>query len=307
MKTILSKMIFVFGDRVIIQKAGDVIPEVVGVVKEKRDGTQKIFEIPKQCPVCGAQAVREEGDAVVRCIGIECPAKLYRSIIHFASKEAMDIDGLGEAIIAELIEKKLISNIADIYKLTFEDIASLKKNGKKFAQNMMNAIEKSKHKDLYCLINSLGIRHVGIKLAKTLAKYYKTMEQLENASYEELCIIDDVGEITAQTISEFFKQEQTKDLLTKLKQVGVNMKALKKQSEDARFDGKVFVLTGSLEHYTREEASQIIEYFGGKTSSSVSKKTDYVLAGEEAGSKLKKAQELGVTIISEEEFKNMTK
>lgn len=293
------------GDRVIIQKAGDVIPEVVGVNKEKRDGTEKVFEMPRICPVCGAEAVREEGEAIVRCIGIECPAKLYRSIIHFASKDAMDIDGLGEAVIGELIERKLISNIADIYNLTFEDIASLKKNGKKFAQNMMDAIEESKHRELYRLINSLGIRHVGVKLAKSLAKYYDTMEKFMNSSYEELRSLEDVGEITAKAIYEFFSQEQTKDLIEKLKKAGVNMRVLEEKNTDERFAGKTFVLTGTLEHYSREQASEIIEKFGGKTSSSVSKKTDYVLAGEEAGSKLKKAQELGITIISEEEFVTM--
>lgn len=290
------------GDRVIIQKAGDVIPEVVGVNKDKRDGTEKIFEMPRICPVCGAEAVREEGEAVVRCIGIECPAKLYRSIIHFASKDAMDIDGLGEAIIGELIERKLISNIADIYKLTIDDVASLKKNGKKFAQNLINAIEESKKRDLYRVINSLGIRHVGVKLAKTLARYFKDMDKLIVATYEELRMIEDVGEITADTIYEFFRQEQTIDLINKLKQANVNMKAEIQENEDGKFAGKTFVLTGSLEHYSREEASEIIEKMGGKTSSSVSKKTDYVLAGEDAGSKLKKAQELGITIISEEKF-----
>lgn len=293
------------GDRVIIQKAGDVIPEVVGVNKDKRDGTEKIFEMPRICPVCGAEAVREEGEAVVRCIGIECPAKLYRSIIHFASKDAMDIDGLGEAIIGELIERKLISNIADIYKLTIDDVASLKKNGKKFAQNLMNAIEESKKRDLYRVINSLGIRHVGVKLAKTLARYFKDMDKLIVATYEELRMIDDVGEITADTIYEFFRQEQTIDLINKLKQANVNMKAESQENENGKFAGKTFVLTGSLEHYSREEASEIIEKMGGKTSSSVSKKTDYVLAGEDAGSKLKKAQELGITIISGEEFITM--
>lgn len=293
------------GDRVIIQKAGDVIPEVVAVNLKKRDGTEKIFEMPRICPVCGAEAVREEGEAVVRCIGVECPAKLYRSIIHFASKDAMDIDGLGESIIAELIERGLIGNIADIYHLTFEDIASLKKNGKKFAQNMIDAIEESKHRELYRLINSLGIRHVGVKLAKSLTKYYRTMEQLINSSYEELRLIEDVGEITAQTIYEFFRQEQTIDLISKLKEAGVNMEVTEETITDSRFEGKTFVLTGSLEHYSRDQASEIIEKLGGKTSSSVSKKTDYVLAGEEAGSKLTKARELGVTIISEEEFVQM--
>lgn len=293
------------GDRVIIQKAGDVIPEVVGVNKDKRDGTEKIFEMPRICPVCGAEAVREEGEAVVRCIGIECPAKLYRSIIHFASKDAMDIDGLGEAIIGELIERKLISNIADIYKLTIDDVASLKKNGKKFAQNLMNAIEESKKRDLYRVINSLGIRHVGVKLAKTLARYFKDMDKLIVATYEELRMIEDVGEITANTIYEFFRQDQTIDLINKLKQANVNMKAEIQKNENGKFAGKTFVLTGSLEHYSREKASEIIEKMVGKTSSSVSKKTDYVLAGKDAGSKLKKAQELGITIISEEEFITM--
>lgn len=247
------------GDRVIIQKAGDVIPEVVGVNKDKRDGTEKIFEMPRICPVCGAEAVREEGEAVVRCIGIECPAKLYRSIIHFASKDAMDIDGLGEAIIGELIERKLISNIADIYKLTIDDVASLKKNGKKFAQNLINAIEESKKRDLYRVINSLGIRHVGVKLAKTLARYFKDMDKLIVATYEELRMIEDVGEITANTIYEFFRQDQTIDLINKLKQANVNMKAEIQENEDEKFAGKTFVLTGSLEHYSREEASEIIE------------------------------------------------
>ena len=290
------------GDRVIIQKAGDVIPEVVGVNTKKRDGTEKAFDMPRVCPVCGAEAIREEGEAVVHCLGVECPAKQHRSIIHFASKEAMDIDGLGEAIIGELIERKLISNIADIYNITFEDVLALKKNGKKFAQNLINAIEESKTRDLYRLINSLGIRHVGVKLAKTLTKHYKNIEKLMEASYEELRMVEDVGEITAHTIYEFFKQDQTIDLISKLKEAGVNTEVIQEETTDERFSGKTFVLTGTLENYSREQASEIIEKFGGKTSSSVSKKTDYVLAGEDAGSKLKKAQELGVTVISEEEF-----
>lgn len=293
------------GDNVVIQKAGDVIPEIVEVVKSKRTGEEKIFKMPRTCPVCGAQAVREEGEAVVRCIGIECPAKLYRSIIHFASKEAMDIKGLGDAIIEELIERKLISNISDLYNLTLEDIATLKKNGKKFAQNLINSIEESKNRELHRVITSLGIRHVGVKLAKSLAKEYKSMDNLIEASLEELESKQDVGEITAESIYNFFKQEQSIDLINKLKQAGVNMTLKQELGTDNRFEGKVFVLTGSLEKYSRDEASQVIEKLGGKTSSSVSKKTDYVLAGEDAGSKLKKAQELGVKIISEIEFDKM--
>lgn len=293
------------GDTVVIQKAGDVIPEIVEVVKSKRTGEEKIFKMPRTCPVCGAQAVREEGEAVVRCIGIECPAKLYRSIIHFASKEAMDIKGLGDAIIEELIERKLISNISDLYNLTLEDIATLKKNGKKFAQNLINSIEESKNRELHRVITSLGIRHVGVKLAKSLAKEYKSMDNLIETSLEELESKQDVGEITAESIYNFFKQEQSIDLINKLKQAGVNMTLKQELGTDNRFEGKVFVLTGSLEKYSRDEASQVIEKLGGKTSSSVSKKTDYVLAGEDAGSKLKKAQELGVKIITEIEFDKM--
>ena len=280
------------GDTVIIQKAGDVIPEVIGVNKEKRTGEEKEFEMPKTCPVCGAQAVREEGEAIWHCIGIECPAKLSRGIIHFVSKDAMDITGLGEAIVEELINRELIQNIADIYKLKFEDIASLKKNGKKFAQNLIDAIETSKTRELYRLIAALGIKHVGVKLAKSLAKWYKTMDNLMTASIESLATKPDVGLITAQSIYDFFKEEQTIDLINKLKTYNVNMEYNEEQSEDNRFEGKTFVLTGTLENFTRDEASEIIEKFGGKTSGTVSKKTSYVLAGEEAGSKLTKAREI---------------
>ena len=295
------------GDTVVIQKQGDVIPEVIKVVKEKRTGKEKDFEMPKVCPVCGAQAVREEGEAATRCIGIECPAQLLRSIVHFVSKEAMDIDGLGYKIVEQLIEKGLIKNIADIYTLSLEDVASLKKNGKKFAGNLIDSIEKSKKQDLFHVINALGIKQVGIKAAKVLAKKYKTMEELSNASFESLALTDDVGEITANNIIEFFAQEQTKDIIERLKNLGVNMESLQEDNIDNRFEGKIFVLTGALEKYSRKEAEDLIEKYGGKTSSSVSKKTSYVLAGEDAGSKLTKAQELGVTIITEEEFENMCK
>ena len=295
------------GDRVIIQKQGDVIPEVISVVKEKRTGKEQEVIVPTTCPVCGAKATREEGESAIYCNGIECPAQLLRGIEHFVSKECMDIDGLGIKIVEQLIEKGLIKNIADIYNLTLEEIASLKKNGKKFAQNLINSIEESKKQDLYNVINSLGIRQVGIKAAKVLAKRYKTMDNLMNASLEGLCMVDDVGEITASNIYDFFRQEQTIDMINKLKSAGVNMELQQEEGQDNRFEGKVFVLTGSLEKYSRAEASDLIEKFGGKTSSSVSKKTSYVLAGEEAGSKLTKAQELGVTIITEAEFENMVK
>lgn len=295
------------GDRVIIQKAGDVIPEVVEAVKSKRTGEEKEFIMPKVCPVCGAPTIREDGEAVTRCTGIECSAKALRNIVHFASKEGMEIDGLGYSIIEQLLDRKIINNIADIYSLKLEDVASLKKNGKKFAQNLIDAIEKSKSNDLFKLITGLGIRHIGAKSAKNLARKFRTMDNLMNASIEELSVQNDVGEITAKSIYEFFREEQSIDLINKLKLAGVNMESLEEENTDNRFEGKTFVLTGALSKYSRDEASDIIEKLGGKTSGSVSKKTSYVLAGEDAGSKLTKAQNLGVTVITEEEFEEMIK
>ena len=300
----LLKIVYTF----VIQKAGDLIPEIVEVKKDKRTGNEKEFEMPRICPVCGAEAVREEGESAIRCTGIECPAKLVRNLEHFVSREAMNIDGLGEKIIVQLLENNLIENIADIYTLTIDEIASLKKNGKKFAQNLINSINTSKENDLYRLITALGIRHVGAKASKILARKYRTMEALSMATAEELSTINDIGPIVANSIREFFDQEQTKDLLEKLKQAGVNMESLEQEENiDNRFEGKTFVLTGSLEKYSRNEAADIIEKFGGKTSGSVSKKTDYVLAGEEAGSKLAKAEKLGITIINENQFEELIK
>ena len=294
------------GDTVVIQKAGDVIPEIVKVVVEKRTGEEKNFEMPKVCPVCGAETVREEGEAAVRCTGIECPAKLFRNLVHFVSREAMNIDGLGESIIKQLLDKNLISNMADIYTLQFEEIASLKKNGQKFASNLVNSINASKQNDLSRLITAFGIRHVGTKASKILARRYKNIDNLMNATSEELALIDDIGPIVANSIREFFLQDQTIDLINKLKEAGVNMEH-EEEMIDNRFNGKTFVLTGSLENYTRKEAGDLIEKFGGKVSGSVSKKTDYLLAGEDAGNKLTKAQGLGITILTEDEFSDMIK
>ncbi len=295
------------GDTVVIQKAGDVIPEVVRAVTEKRTGEEKEFQMPTVCPVCGGQVVRIPGQAVTKCIGIECPARNLRNIEHFASKEAMNIEGLGEKVIKQLYDAGLIHNIADIYSLKLEDIAGLKKNGKKFAENLINGINKSKQNNLDRLITALGIEQVGAKSAKILAKKFKTMDALAKANFGTLTFVEEVGQITANSVREFFMQDQTKDLLKKLKAAGVNMTLIEDTGKDKRFNEQTFVLTGTLENYTREEASNIIESFGGKTSASVSKKTSYVLAGEDAGSKLVKAQNLGVKIITEKEFEEMIK
>ena len=293
------------GDKVVIQKQGDVIPEVIAVNKEKRTGAELDFSMPTTCPVCGAPAIREEGEAALRCTGIECPAKLLQNIYHFASKEGMNIEGLGIKIVEQLIENNLISNIADIYDLKLEDIKQLKKDGTKFSQNLINSIENSKNSDLSNLICSFGIRHVGRKQAKILARKYQNLDNLMNASIEDLTQKDGIGEVIAQSIYNFFNDAQSLDLIERLKKAGVNTISLEETSEDNRFEGKRFVLTGSLQRYSREQAQDIIEKFGGKTSSSVSKKTDYLVAGEDAGSKLTKAQELGVTILSEADFLKM--
>ena len=293
------------GDRVIIQKAGDVIPEVVQALPEKRTGEEKEFEMPTTCPVCGGQVIRVPGQAVTKCIGIECPARNLRNIVHFASKEGMNIEGLGEKVIKQLYDKGLIHNIADIYALKKEDIASLKKDGKKFAENLINSINESKKNSLDKLITALGIEQVGVKSAKILAKSFKTIDGLAKANFGTLTFIDEIGVITANSVGDFFIQDQTKDLIKKLKKAGVNMQQTEDGENDNRFLEKTFVLTGTLEKYTRKEAEEIIEKFGGKVSGSVSKKTSYVLAGEEAGSKLTKAQSIGVPVITEAEFEKM--
>lgn len=293
------------GDRVIIQKAGDVIPEVVQALSEKRTGEEKEFEMPTTCPVCGGQVIRVPGQAVTKCIGIECPARNLRNIVHFASKEGMNIEGLGEKVIKQLYDKGLIHNIADIYALKKEDIASLKKDGKKFAENLINSINESKKNSLDKLITALGIEQVGVKSAKILAKSFKTIDGLAKANFGTLTFIDEIGVITANSVRDFFMQDQTKDLIKKLKKAGVNTKQTEDGENDNRFLEKTFVLTGTLEKYTRKEAEEIIEKFGGKVSGSVSKKTSYVLAGEEAGSKLTKAQSIGVPVITEAEFEKM--
>ena len=289
------------GDTVLIRKAGEIIPEILEVDFSKRpEGTQP-YSIPNACPVCGAPVVQDENGAFLRCTGAECPAQLARNIAHFVSRDAMDIDGLGSAIVESLIEKNLIRSPADIYYLTLEDIKSLWKSGSKAAEKLLKSIEESKKQDLSRLIYALGIRQVGAKTGKVLASSFGTMDALINASVEELTQVQDVGEITAQNIYEWFRQSQSAHMIERLRQSGLNFECLRVISDD-RFAGKIFVLTGALSKFTREEATEKIELLGGKTSGSVSKKTSYVVVGENAGSKERKARELGIPILSEDDF-----
>ena len=289
------------GDTVIVQKAGEIIPEIVSVVKEKRPEGTVAYHLPDVCPVCGAPVERDPDGAAIRCTGAECPAQLLRNLIHFASRDAMDIDGVGPAVLQQLIEAKLVSNPADLYDLRAEQLAGLERMGKKSAQNAVNAIARSKENDLWRLIFALGIRQVGAKAAKVLAAHFGSMDALRRATAEELTGIDDVGAITADYIIRWMQSSQAADLLERLKNAGVNM-ACKQEMVDRRFAGMTFVLTGTLTRFTREEAGEMIEQRGGKSASSVSKKTTYVVAGENAGSKLKKAQELQIPVLNEEDF-----
>lgn len=292
------------GDTVLVQKAGDIIPEVVSVVKEKRTGEEKVFNMPEHCPVCGAEVFREDGEAAVRCTGGECSAQLARNIIHFASRDAMDIEGLGPALVEKFLENGIISSVCDLYSLEPEKIAVLDKMGTKSAENLISAISRSKGNDLSRLIFALGIRHVGARNAKILAMHFLTLDALMNADVEAISAVEEIGEVIARSIVNFFRQTQNREIVENLRQNGVNFKCYETKNEGI-FSGKTFVLTGTLPSLTRNEASKIITDNGGKVSSSVSKKTDYVLAGEEAGSKLEKANALGIKVITEEEFKNM--
>lgn len=289
------------GDTVIVQKAGEIIPEIVSVEREKRPDDAAEFVFPQTCPVCGAPVLRDPDGAAIRCTGAECPAQLLRNLIHFAARDAMDIDGVGPAVLQQLIEAKLVANPADLYDLTAEQLKKLERMGAKSAQNAVEAIAKSKENDLWRLIYALGIRQVGEKAAKVLAAHFGSMDALRRATAEELTQIDDVGAVTADYITRWMQSEQAADLLERLKNAGLNMES-RRTLVDSRFAGMTFVLTGALTRFTREEAGEMIEQRGGKAASSVSKKTTYVVAGENAGSKLKKAQELNIPVLSEEEF-----
>lgn len=293
------------GDTVTVRKAGDIIPEVLCVNEHCSVG---YYTFPVTCPSCGSQVIREEGEAAIRCINPDCPAQLLRNLIHFCSRDAMDIEGLGPAILETFVDHSLISKTEDIYALTYSKIESANLEGfkEKSINNIMTSVENSKKNDLSKLIFALGIRHIGAKAGKLLADHFKDIDSLMNATAEQILEIDGFGAVMAQSVFDFFKNDKTKSLIESLKNAGVNMRSLSVVT-DTRFEGKTFVLTGTLTSFTRAEASKIIESYGGKTSSSVSKKTSYVLAGEAAGSKLDKANALGVEVISEDEFQEMIK
>ena len=294
------------GDTVMIRKAGEIIPEILEVDFTKRPEGTVAYRLPEYCPVCGAKVEQDEDGAFLRCTGAECPAQLSRNIAHFVSRDAMDIEGLGSAIVEGLIEKQLIKSPADIYYLTLEDIKSLWKSGSKAAEKLLAAIEASKTQDVSRLIYALGIRQVGAKTGKVLASTFGSLDALIAATEEELTAVPDVGAVTAANIYGWFHQEQSIHMVEKLRQAGVNFES-KRVITDARFAGKTFVLTGALSKFTREEATEKIELLGGKAAGSVSKKTSFVVVGENAGSKERKARELGIPILSEDDFLEMIK
>ncbi len=294
------------GDTVLVRKAGEIIPEILSAVKEKRDGSEKVFEMPAHCPSCGERVVSPEDEPTVRCVNASCPRQLVRRIIHFADRKAMDIDGLGSAIIEKLCENGTLKNIADIYRLTAEDIAALYKKGDKMAENLLSSIEKSKQNDLWRVVFGIGIPHVGDTKAKQLATHFGSMDAIMAANIETLVALEDFGMIIAESVVEFFENEKNCELVQALCEFGVNMTAEKKVVEN-RFAGITFVLTGGLSSMSRDEAKAKIEALGGKAAGSVSKKTVIVVAGENAGSKLDKARDLGIKIIDEEEFLEMIK
>lgn len=289
------------GDAVLVRKAGEIIPEIVRVLTDKRPDDTKPYRLPDRCPVCGAPVYREEGESATRCTGAECPAQLLRNLTHFTSREAMDIDGVGPALLEQLVSAGLVCKASDLYSLDVQTLAQLDRMGLKSAQNAVAAIERSKNNDLSRLLCALGIRQIGVKAARVLAQRFGSMDALMSASVEELTAVDDIGEITAQFLQRWFSDAQSRDLIGSLKAAGVNMMSTE-APQDLRFAGKTFVLTGSLTRFTRDEAEKMIADHGGKASGSVSKKTSYVVAGEAAGSKLRRAQELGIPVLSEEEF-----
>jgi len=283
-----------------------VIPKVVKVVTEKRTGKEKKLKMPENCPVCGSELVQSKDEVAIRCINLSCPAQVKGSIQHFASRSAMDIEGLGYVLVEQLVEKGLAKNFADIYSLKFDDLVNLERMGKKSSENLLNAIEKSKERGLAMLIFAIGIRHVGIKAARILASAFQTMDKLMSASFEDLESLEEIGPVIAESIVNFLKNRENRKVIENLKANGVKMKLMNKVRVETLLSGKIFVLTGGLKDYTRERAQELIESLGGRVTSSVSSKTDYVVYGENPGSKFEKAKALGVKLINEEKFRKMT-
>lgn len=302
---IMRQLDVMLGDHVIVQKAGDIIPEIVRVVKEKRSGTEVAFSMPTHCPECGSELVRYEGEVALRCINPGCPAHNREGIIHFVSRNAMNIDGLGEQLVTTLFDHELIRDPGDLYRLTMEDLLPLERMGQKLASNLLSSIERSKSNSLERVLFGLGIRFIGEKAARQLADHFETMDRLMESSVEELMSIEEIGPKMAQAVVEYMKQDSARQVIEKLRRAGVNFtyhRPVTTVSENSPFAGKTFVLTGTLESLDRKEAARLIEERGGKIVGSVSKKTDYLLAGDKAGSKLDKAQELGVTVLDERAF-----
>ncbi len=295
------------GDHVLVQKAGDIIPEVVKVIEEKRDGSEKRFNMPDSCPVCDSKVIREEGEAVTRCTNITCPAQRRESILHFVSRNAMNIEGIGPALVDQLLENNLIEDYADLYFLKKEHLIPLERMGEKSSQNVIDSIKKSREREFFRVLFALGIRHVGLGAARVLDKNYDSIDQLADAEQEELVRIDEIGPVIAESIVSFFSERHNKDLITRLKQAGVRLKKDKDNEKDVYLEGLKFVFTGSLDSFTRSEIKDMVEKAGGRASSSVSSKTDYLVAGKNPGSKYDKAKELGIEILTEDEFKNMIK
>ena len=295
------------GDTVIIEKAGEIIPQVVEVVKSRRTGKEKKFEMPKKCPACGAQTKREEGEVAFRCENVFCPAQLKESLIHFASRGAMDIEGLGEAMVDQLVDKKLVKDYGDIYCLKFEQLRALDRMGDKSARNLVDAIEKSKNNRLNRLIYALGIRHVGEHIADVLAKRFRSIDKLSQQALEDLTGVQEIGPVVAESIRDFFGNPVSKKVLERLAKAGVKTEEEAPAGSSSKLAGRSFVFTGEFKDYSRTDAEQLVRDLGGNVSSSVGKKTDFVVAGENPGSKYEKAKKLGMKIIDEKEFNKIIK
>ena len=293
------------GDTVILEKGGEIIPKIDSVVKNKRTGKEKKFVLPDSCPVCSSKVLRSPDEVALRCENVACPAQLKMTILHFASHTAMDIEGMGERIVDQMVDKGLLKDYGDIYHLKMNQVAQLERLAEKSASNLMEAVEKSKQNELYRLIFGLGVRHVGVRAARILAENFSSVDTIAEKTAEELQLVPEIGPVMAKSIYNFFRKKENLKVIDKLKDAGVKTAERQKIKKETKFSGKIFVFTGTLSKFSREEAQGIVISLGGEASSSVSKNTDFVVSGQDAGSKLEKAKKLGVKIIDEEEFAKM--